>query len=207
MVAGIATSGGLLIAGDACFPWQKDSAMCDAREYMISAAWITSGILTIIQVFRAKILGTPFYLGTGLISVMGTSFTFLPIAREMVIRDPRRVRAASPQAPLPARRHGRVMLIGVSLISSGIKYVGGGVFCGENDFSRAAAFGDPQYCNENGTIPLFGSAEYAASPPVIAHGGHGGRGAGRKYKYFNDYKIRNAPWFTFLWDITAPLGF
>ncbi|KAH8044565.1 xanthine transmembrane transporter [Aureococcus anophagefferens] len=30
---------------------------------------------------------------------------------------------------------------------------------------------------------------------------------GRKYKYFNDYKIRNAPWFTFLWDITFPLGF
>ena len=30
---------------------------------------------------------------------------------------------------------------------------------------------------------------------------------GRKYKYFNDYKIRNAPWFTFLWDTTFPLGF
>ena len=86
MVAGIATSGGMLIAGDACFAWQKDSEMCESREYMVSAAWITSGILTIIQVFRAKILGTGFYLGTGLISVMGTSFTFLPIAREMVIR-------------------------------------------------------------------------------------------------------------------------
>merc|ERR1712097_206025 len=66
MVAGIATSGGMLIAGD---------------------AWFTSGILTIIQVFRAKIIGTGYYLGTGLISVMGTSFTFLPIAREMVIRS------------------------------------------------------------------------------------------------------------------------
>jgi len=30
---------------------------------------------------------------------------------------------------------------------------------------------------------------------------------GRKYKYFNDYRIRNAPWFTFLWDTTFPLGF
>ena len=87
MVAGIATSGGMLIAGDACFPWQKDSAMCEAREYMVSAAWITSGILTIIQVFRARILGTGYYLGTGLISVMGTSFTFLPIAREMIVGE------------------------------------------------------------------------------------------------------------------------
>ena len=60
--------------------------MCESREYLVSAAWITSGILTIIQVFRAKIIGTGYYLGTGLISVMGTSFTFLPIAREMVIR-------------------------------------------------------------------------------------------------------------------------
>ena len=53
MVAGIATSGGMLIAGDACFAWQQDSEMCDSREYLVSAAWITSGILTIIQVFRA----------------------------------------------------------------------------------------------------------------------------------------------------------
>ncbi|KAH8087577.1 xanthine transmembrane transporter [Aureococcus anophagefferens] len=301
MVAGIATSGGLLIAGDACFPWQKDSAMCDAREYMISAAWITSGILTIIQVFRAKILGTPFYLGTGLISVMGTSFTFLPIAREMVIREIRDASAsgkcdggdcrgfgkegygkflgtcmvaslfeiAISMMPSKVRKRlfppvvtgAAVMLIGVSLISSGIKYVGGGVFCGENDFSRAAAFGDPQYCNENGNVILpFGSAEYVGlAASVIAftvfaqfagspflkstcifwglmfgcfvagvsryeavegdmtfdfHTSNGRVQAvmvaavpGRKYKYFNDYKIRNAPWFTFLWDITFPLGF
>ena len=53
MVAGIATSGGMLIAGDACFLWQQDSEMCESREYLVSAAWITSGILTIIQVFRA----------------------------------------------------------------------------------------------------------------------------------------------------------
>eukprot|EP00965_Chrysotila_dentata_P230746 6197966-Pleurochrysis_carterae.AAC.2 len=59
--------------------------MHDALQaYMVSAAWITSGILTCTQVFRAKIRGTKYYLGTGLISVMGTSFTFLPIAREMV---------------------------------------------------------------------------------------------------------------------------
>lgn len=301
MVAGIATSGGLLIAGDACFPWQRDSAMCEAREYMISAAWITSGILTIIQVFRARILGTGFYLGTGLISVMGTSFTFLPIAREMVIREIRDASAAGKCDGGDCRGFGKegygkflgtcmvasvfeiaismmpskvrkrlfppvvtgcaVMLIGVSLISSGIKYVGGGVFCGENDFSRSAAFGSPQYCNENGNVILpFGSAEYVGlAASVIAftvfiqftgspflkstcifwglmfgclvagvsryeavagdmtfdfHTSNGRVQAnmvaavpGRKYKYFNDYRIRNAPWFTFLWDITFPLGF
>ena len=68
MLASIATSGGLLIAGDACFPWQYDSKMCDARPYLVSAAWITSGLLTCVQVFRAKLLNTGYYLGTGLSS-------------------------------------------------------------------------------------------------------------------------------------------
>ena len=54
-----------------------------------------------------------------------------------------------------------VMLIGASLISAGVKYAGGGVFCGENDMSRGAAFGAPQPCNENGNVVLyFGAPEY-----------------------------------------------
>merc|ERR1719163_2706127 len=55
-----------------------------------------------------------------------------------------------------------VMLIGASLIAAGIKYVGGGVFCAENDLAKSAAlpFG-PQLCNENGNVMLpFGSPEY-----------------------------------------------
>jgi len=52
---------------------------------MISCAWLSSGILTIVQVFRCKIKGTSYYLGTGLISVMGSSFSFLPSARAMTI--------------------------------------------------------------------------------------------------------------------------
>lgn len=39
MVAGIATSGGALIAGDACFIWQRDQAMCATKPYLINAAW------------------------------------------------------------------------------------------------------------------------------------------------------------------------
>mmetsp|Transcript_20709 Transcript_20709/g.26808 ORF Transcript_20709/g.26808 Transcript_20709/m.26808 type:complete len:701 (-) Transcript_20709:468-2570(-) len=202
MVAGIATSGGLLIAGDACFAWQLDSEMCDAKEYLVSAAWITSGILTCVQVFRAKLGGTGYYLGTGLVSVMGTSFTFLPIARDMVISEIRDAKAQGKckdngdcvgfgregygkflgtamvaawieviisflpvkvrQKIFPSVVTGTaVLLIGGSLISSGIKYVGGGVFCAENDLSRSASFGSPQFCNENGNVVLpFGSPEY-----------------------------------------------
>ena len=295
--------------------------MCESREYMVSAAWITSGILTIIQVFRAKILGTGFYLGTGLISVMGTSFTFLPIAREMVIRSITDARAegkckctpgtaddgsATCGFPFDCKGYGKegygkflgtamvaaflevvialipaklrekmfppvvtgtaVMLIGASLITAGIKYVGGGVFCAENDLGRSAAFGGPQLCNENGNVILpFGSPEYVGlafsvifmsvflqffgSPFlkstflfwglmfgcfVAGISTYEGKGSvwdsyeqtfsfskpddkviasqgpmkqGRQYKYFNNYRIRNAPVFTFLWAETFPLGF
>jgi len=201
MLAGIATSGGLLIAGDACFSFQSDPEMCKSKSYLVSAAWITSGLLTIIQVFRAKIRGTPYYLGTGLISVMGTSFTFLPIARDMVISGISDAKAAGEcdglDCPLAGvKGYGRflgtcmvasfaeifisllpprvikkifppvvtgcaVMLIGGGLIGSGIKYVGGGVFCGENNEGRAATFGGPQLCNENGDVVLgFGAPEY-----------------------------------------------
>ena len=202
MIAGIATSGGLLISGDACFIWQLDSEMCDAKPYMVSAAWITSGLLTIIQVFRAKILNTGYYVGTGLISVMGTSFTFLPIARDMVISSISDAKSEGKcdgpdckgygmegygrflgtcmvaaffevgLAMMPPKYRKKlfppvvvgtaVMLIGGSLIGAGIKYVGGGVFCAENNESKQAAIGfGPQLCNENGDVVLpFGSPEY-----------------------------------------------
>ena len=165
----------------------------------------------------AKILGTGYYLGTGLISVMGTSFTFLPIAREMVIRAITDAQAegkcdctpgtaddgsATCGFPFDCKGYGMegygrflgtamvaaflevvialmpskmrqkmfppvvtgvaVMLIGASLIAAGIKYVGGGVFCAENDLAKSAAlpFG-PQLCNENGNVMIpFGSPEY-----------------------------------------------
>ena len=202
MIAGIATSGGLLISGDACFIWQLDSEMCDAKPYMVSAAWITSGLLTIIQVFRAKILNTGYYVGTGLISVMGTSFTFLPIARDMVISSISDAKSEGKCDGADCKGYGMegygrflgtcmvaaffevglammppkyrkklfppvvvgtaVMLIGGSLIGAGIKYVGGGVFCAENNESKQAAIGfGPQLCNENGDVVLpFGSPEY-----------------------------------------------
>merc|ERR1719487_2943690 len=54
-----------------------------------------------------------------------------------------------------------VMLIGGGLIGAGIKYLGGGVFCGENDMTKAPRFGGPQLCDENGSVVLaFGSAPY-----------------------------------------------
>ncbi|KAI1146843.1 purine permease [Nemania diffusa] len=50
------------------------------QQYLVSTALIVSGILSMIQITRFHILGTPYYIGTGLISVVGVSFTVIPVA-------------------------------------------------------------------------------------------------------------------------------
>ena len=66
MCVGIATSGGMLHANEACWSFNYDSQMCDAQSFLVSCSWFASGLLTMIQVFRVKIRGTPFSIGTGL---------------------------------------------------------------------------------------------------------------------------------------------
>lgn len=51
----------------------------DQQEYLISASLIVSAILSAVQISRFHIYKTPYYVGTGLLSVVGTSFTILPV--------------------------------------------------------------------------------------------------------------------------------
>ncbi|KAI0471628.1 putative purine permease [Xylariaceae sp. FL0804] len=64
----------LAIAGGAFY---LDSA---TTQYLVSAAFITTGVATALQVTRARLARTPFYVGTGLLSVVGPTFDILPIA-------------------------------------------------------------------------------------------------------------------------------
>lgn len=48
-------------------------------EYLVSASLITSGVLTCIQISRIRIWKTRYYIGTGLLSVMGTSFAIISV--------------------------------------------------------------------------------------------------------------------------------
>lgn len=50
------------------------------QQYLVSACLIMSGILSIVQISRFHIYKTPYYIGTGLISVVGTSFATIPVA-------------------------------------------------------------------------------------------------------------------------------
>ncbi|KAJ1324536.1 uric acid-xanthine permease [Microdochium nivale] len=51
------------------------------QQYLVSTALIVSGLLTAVQITRFHIYKTPYYIGTGLISVVGISFTIIPIAQ------------------------------------------------------------------------------------------------------------------------------
>ncbi|KAK3313074.1 permease family-domain-containing protein [Apodospora peruviana] len=52
----------------------------EQTQYLVSTALIVSGILSSIQITRFHIYKTPYYIGTGLISVVGISFAIIPVA-------------------------------------------------------------------------------------------------------------------------------
>jgi uracil-xanthine permease len=52
----------------------------DLQRYLVSTSLIVCGILSSVQITRFHIYGTPYYIGTGLISVVGTSFATIPVA-------------------------------------------------------------------------------------------------------------------------------
>lgn len=56
----------------------------ELSEYLVSASLIVSGILSCIQITRFHIYGTPYYIGTGLLSVVGTSFSTITIVTKAI---------------------------------------------------------------------------------------------------------------------------
>jgi xanthine/uracil permease len=72
MLAGVITPP-IIIAGSANFSQ-------NTTQYLVSTSLIVCGILSAVQITRFHIMKTPYYIGTGLISVVGTSFAIIPIA-------------------------------------------------------------------------------------------------------------------------------
>ncbi|CAL3965149.1 unnamed protein product [Diplocarpon coronariae] len=72
MLAGVITPP-LIISNSANFS-------ADITQYLVSTSLIVCGILSTVQITRFHIYKTPYYIGTGLISVVGTSFAIIPIA-------------------------------------------------------------------------------------------------------------------------------
>lgn len=71
MLAGVVTPP-MIIAGAA-------NLSTDTQQYLVSASLISSGLLSCIQITRFRIWGTKYFIGTGLLSVVGTSFATISI--------------------------------------------------------------------------------------------------------------------------------
>ena len=73
MLAGIITPP-IIIAG------QGGAALgAEDTQYLVSTALIVAGLLSSIQITRFHIYKSQYYIGTGLISVVGTSFSIIPV--------------------------------------------------------------------------------------------------------------------------------
>ena len=74
MLAGV-ISPPIIIAGQAGANFSTDQA-----QYLVSTSLIVCGILSSVQITRFHVWRSPYYVGTGLISVVGTSFAIIPVA-------------------------------------------------------------------------------------------------------------------------------
>lgn len=74
MLAGIITPP-IILAGQGGVNLSPEDA-----QYLVSTSLIVCGILSSVQITRFHIYKSPYYIGTGLISVVGTSFTVIPVA-------------------------------------------------------------------------------------------------------------------------------
>lgn len=72
MLAGV-ISPPIILAGSA-------NLLASQQQYLVSTSLIVCGILSAIQITRFHIYKTPYFIGTGLISVVGTSFAIIPVA-------------------------------------------------------------------------------------------------------------------------------
>ncbi|KHN95474.1 purine permease [Metarhizium album ARSEF 1941] len=51
------------------------------QQYLVSTALIVSGILSAVQINHFRVPKTPYFIGTGVLSVVGISFSMIPIAQ------------------------------------------------------------------------------------------------------------------------------
>jgi len=151
--------GGLIVPPFVVMKFSVNIADVKLQQYAIAASLIISGLCTILNCVQIPIPGTKFVLGTGMLSVIGTSFGFLPVyeaaiaamktdgvdgedaygkmlGTTMVCCLFEIVLSFVPKGALrklfpPIVTGPAVMLIGAGLTGTGMKYWGGGAVCAE----------------------------------------------------------------------------
>ena len=162
MVGGLITPPLVIFTYDVC---SFDAPCPGLVQYAISAVLISCGICTAINVtkipipYSEKVFGRRLFIGSGILSVMGTSFTFLPVYQLSITQmkangiDGRTAYGAMIGTSIvcsllelgfsllpiriikaifpPIVTSVTVILIGVALTGTGMLYFGGGEVCGQ----------------------------------------------------------------------------
>ncbi|MCO5603726.1 hypothetical protein L7F22_057877 [Adiantum nelumboides] len=76
MVAGIITAPAVIASSAGFSP--------KIQAYMVSSALIVTSLASFIQVYQLKLPFTKYVIGSGLLSVMGTSFAYVPVAQHVL---------------------------------------------------------------------------------------------------------------------------
>ncbi|KAL5046149.1 uric acid-xanthine permease [Aspergillus fruticulosus] len=72
MLAGVVTPP-LIISSSLSLP-------SDLKQYLVSTSLIVCGLLSMVQITRFHVYKTPYYIGSGVLSVMGVSFSIISVA-------------------------------------------------------------------------------------------------------------------------------
>ncbi|ROV93682.1 hypothetical protein VPNG_08863 [Cytospora leucostoma] len=111
MLAGIITPA-IILAGSS-----GANLSAEVTQYLVSTSLIVSGILSAAQITRFHIYKTPYYIGTGVISVVGVSFSSITVAtgafKQMYANG--YCPSASDGTPLPCP-HGYGALLGTAAV-------------------------------------------------------------------------------------------
>lgn len=178
----LAMVGGLIVPPLLIVPFGTPNA-ADIQRYLIQAALIVTGFMSICQVTGIPVLGRNrnCLWGAGVLSVMGVSFTTVPIAQSVIntkiaggstfeeaygallgtlllttltplLVSFLPIKALKKVFP-PVVTGVTIMLIGISLTGSGLQNWGGGAYCAENY--------ETIQCTGNGDVILYyGSPQY-----------------------------------------------
>ncbi|KAI9371698.1 permease family-domain-containing protein [Aspergillus egyptiacus] len=73
MLAGVVTPP-LILSGSL-------SLSSDLQQYLVSTSLIVCGLLSMVQITRFHVYKTPYYIGSGVLSVMGVSFSIITVAQ------------------------------------------------------------------------------------------------------------------------------
>ncbi|KAH8939363.1 hypothetical protein BDL97_15G033700 [Sphagnum fallax] len=257
----------------------------EGQNYLVSAALIVSSIASLIQIIQIPIPFTRLVIGSGLLSVMGISFSFVPIAEQVIatlnqctcagvacspggtcdtcttplegnclteekaygkilgtimvccwyqvlvsVCPPRALRRIFP----PVVTGSCLILLGISLVTTGFQEWGGGSYCASQVLTTKALCTDGEvslpfghrYYLGLGLVVFFALVfnEIFGSPfmrniqvivgltvgMIVASSVHVSDCSGgtcKRLRYVTGQEISSAKWVTFLWTHRFPIGF